>query len=43
MSDPENSTAVMTTPLEAMKQERVMWGCALLVGPVTFCPTSLTA
>jgi len=32
MSDPENSTAVMTTPLEAMKQQRVMWGCALLVG-----------
>jgi len=32
MSDPENSTTIMTTPFEAIKQQRVMWGCALLVG-----------
>jgi preprotein translocase subunit SecD len=26
------SPAIMTTPYEAMKQQRLMWGCALVVG-----------
>ena len=32
MKTSEISSAIMTTPYEAMKQQRVTWGCALVVG-----------
>ena len=28
----EISSAIMTTPYEAVKQQRVLWACALVVG-----------
>ena len=32
MRDSEVGSAIMTTPFEAMKQQRLMWGAALIVG-----------
>ena len=32
MRNPEMSPAIMTTPYEAMKQQRLTWGAALVVG-----------
>jgi len=32
MRNSELSPAIMTTPYEAMKQQRLMWGAALVVG-----------
>ena len=32
MKIPEIGTAIMTTPYETVKQQRVIWGCALVVG-----------
>ncbi len=32
MRNSEVGSAIMTTPNEAMKQQRLMWGAALIVG-----------
>jgi predicted PurR-regulated permease PerM len=32
MRNSEVGSAIMTTPYEAMKQQRLMWGAALIVG-----------
>jgi len=32
MRNSEIGSAIMTTPYEAMKQQRLMWGAALIVG-----------
>ena len=32
MRDLQTRVVAMTTPYEAMKQQRVLWGCSLVVG-----------
>jgi hypothetical protein len=32
MRDLQTRAVAMTTPYEAMKQQRVLWGCSLVVG-----------